>query len=105
MMFSAELAGWFYCAQENGFLGVLENSRKKHRKSTHPKELEARSGTKGQPRGPQAPPWRGRGWVAPSGRLGASPLLWCPTEALIYSLDGETPKQKSFFQSTSRSRR
>src|SRR4051812_31103152 len=50
-----------YCVQENGFLDVPENSQKITRKSTHPKEPEARSGTRGEPWGPQAPPWRGQG--------------------------------------------
>src|ERR1041385_2818938 len=58
-MFSAEMSVWFYCVQQNGFLGVSENSRKNHRKSTHPKDHCARSGARGQPGGPQAPCWRG----------------------------------------------
>src|SRR4051812_12158693 len=51
-MFLAELSVWFYCVQENGFLGVSENSRKNHKKSTHPKDHCARSGPRGQPGGP-----------------------------------------------------
>src|SRR4051812_44146018 len=33
------------------------------------------------------------------------PLLWCPTDAPIYSRDVKTPKQKLFSQFSSRSRR
>ena len=104
-MFSEELSVWFYCAQENGFLNVPENSQKITRKSTHPKDPEARSGTRGELWGPQAPSSAARGGVAPSGRLGCSPLLWCPTEAPIYPRDEKTPEQKSFPQFPSRIRR
>src|SRR4051812_22301780 len=62
-------------------------------------------GPEGSPGGPRRPPGTARGGAAPSGRLGASPLLWCPTDAPIYSRDGETPKQKSFSQFSSRSPR
>src|SRR4051812_20997597 len=88
-MFSAELSVWFYCVHENGFLGVSENSRKNHRKSTHAKDHCARSGARGQP----------------GGRLGGSTPLWCPTLTPIYSRGEKTPKQKSFSQFLSRSRR
>ena len=90
----------FYCAQENGFLGISENSTKNHRKSTHPKGHCARSGARGQPGGPQAPPL-----AASGGRLGGSFPLWCPTLARIYPRDEKTPEQKSFSQFPSRSRR
>src|ERR1041385_7907335 len=96
MLFSAELSVWFICAQENGFLDVPENSQKITRKSTHPKEPGARSGTRGSPGGPRRPPGAARGGTAPSGRLGSSPLLWCPTETPIYPRDEKTPEQKSF---------
>src|ERR1041385_5927742 len=105
MLFSAELPVWFYCAQENGFLDISENSQKNTRKSTHPKEPEAISGTRGQPRGAQAPPWRGQGWGRALWPPGGLPLLWCPTDAPIYSRDAKTPEQKSFSQFSSRSRR
>src|ERR1041385_6232598 len=62
-------------------------------------------GPEGSPGGPRRPPGVARGGAAPSGRLGASPLLWCPTEAPIYSRDGETPKQRPFSQFALRSRR
>src|ERR1041385_3855391 len=54
---------------------------------------------------PGAPPGAARGGAAPSGRLGAPPLLWCPTETPIYPRDEKTPEQKSFSQFPSRSRR
>src|SRR4051812_38323808 len=62
-------------------------------------------GQEGSPGGPRRPPGAARGGTAPSGRLGASPLLWCPTDAPIYSRDGKTPEEKSLFQFPSRSRR
>ena len=62
-------------------------------------------GPEGSQGGPRRPPSAARGGAVPSGRLGASPLLWFPTDAPIYSRDGGTPKQKSLFQNPSRSRR
>src|ERR1041385_2054991 len=62
-------------------------------------------GPEGSQGGPRRPSGAARGGVAPSSCLGASPLLWCPTDAPIYSRDAKTPKQKSFSQLTSRSRR
>src|SRR4051812_34105627 len=100
-MFSAELSIWFYCVQENGFLGVSENSRKNHRKSTHPKDQYTRSGARGQPRGPRrlagaAPPL-----AAPGGRLGGSSPLWCPTLPPIYSR-ARKPQNRSCFPNSRR---
>src|ERR1041385_3468348 len=80
-MFSAELSVWFYCVQENGFLGLSENSRKNHRKSTHPKDHCARSGARGQTGGPQAPCWRG---PTPGRAGGAS---WRPPPPLVPYFD------------------
>ena len=61
------------------------------------------------PEGAKSQKWDQRGALgspgAPSGRLGASPLLWCPTETPIYPRDEETPEHKSFSQFPSRSRR
>ena len=91
--------------QENGFLGVSENSKKNHRKSTHPKGHCARSGARGQPGGPRRPAGAAPPLAAPGGRLGGSSPLWCPTLARIYSRGEKTPEQKSFFQFPSRSRR
>src|SRR3954463_2869598 len=62
-------------------------------------------GPEGSPGGPRRPPGSARGGAAPSGRLGASPHLWCPTETPIYPRDEKTPEQKSFSQFPSRSRR
>ena len=56
-------------------------------------------------RGPQAPVGAAKGGVAPVGRLGDSPLPWCPTSTPIYSREAKNPKQKSLFQNPSRSRR
>src|ERR1041385_843765 len=103
-MFPAELPVWFICAQENGFLDVPENSQKITRKSTHRKKPGARSGTRGEPWGPQAPPWRGQGWGRALRPPGLLPPLWCPTDAPIYPRDEKTPEQKSFSQFPSRSR-
>src|SRR4051812_43033378 len=62
-------------------------------------------GAEGSQGGPRRPPGAARGGAAPSVRLEDSPILWCPTEAPIYSRDGETPKHKLFSQFMSRSRR
>src|SRR3954471_22749617 len=104
-MFSVELSVWFYCVQENGFLGVSENSRKNHGKSTHPTDQCARSGARGQPGGPRRPAGAFPLPAAPGGRLGGSSPLWCPTLTPIYSRGEKTPEQKSFSQFLSRSRR
>src|SRR4051812_47410672 len=104
-MFSAELSIWFYCVQENGFLGVSENSRKNHRKSTHPKDKYARSGARGQPGGPRRPAGAAPPLAVPGGRLGGSSPLCFPTSPPIYSLGEKTPEQKSFSQFSLRSRR
>src|ERR1041385_6524187 len=60
---------------------IFRRSRKfleNYQKSTHPKEPGARSGTRGETWGPQAPPWRGQGWgraLWPPGQLPAPPPL------------------------------
>src|SRR3954469_16411613 len=61
-------------------------------------------GPEGSPGGPRHPPGAARGGAAPSGRLGASPLLWFPTDAPIYSRDRKTPEEESLFQFPSWSR-
>src|SRR3954469_9468847 len=104
-MFSAELSIWFYCVQENGFLGVSGNSRKNHRKSTHPKDQYTKSGARGKPGGPRRPAGAAPPLAAPGGRLGESSPLWCPTLLPIYSRGKKTPEQKSFSQFSSRNRR
>src|ERR1041385_7827759 len=77
---------------------IPENPRTRRRK-------EPEVGPEGSPGGPRRPPGAARGGAAPSGRLGCSPLLWCPTETPIYPCDEKTPEQKSFSQFPSRSRR
>src|ERR1041385_1906222 len=99
MLFSAELPVWFICAQENGFLVVPENSQKITRKSTHPKEPGARSGTRGETWGPQAPPlaWPGvrprplAAWAAPPSSGALPRLLFIPVT--------RKPQNKSRFPS------
>src|SRR4051812_12431307 len=104
-MFLADLLVWFYCVQVYGFLGASENSRKIYRKSTYQKLPPVGSGARGRPRGAlcalrmRPPPWPRRG------RLGWSHTPWCLTWPPIFTRRGETPEQKPFLRSTSRSRR
>ena len=101
MMFSAELPVWFYCVQENGFLDVPENSQKIHAPEGARSQKWDQRGAKGAP----GAPWSGQGWGHALWPTGGLPLLWCPTDAPIYCHDAKTPEQKSFPQSSSRSRR
>ena len=68
------------------------------RKSTHPEEPNARSGTRGELWGPQAPPWRGQGWgraLRPPGLLPPSGAL--PT--LLFIPVTRKPQNRSRFPS------
>ena len=49
--------------------------------------------------------WCGLPLATPRGCVGGAHPLWCPTLAPIFTRDDETPKQKSFCEFSSRSRR
>ena len=103
--FSAELPVWFSCVREYGFLGVPKNSEKNYRKSTHPEGPWARIWARGGPPGPRCLGGASTPLAARGGRMGGSHTLWFSTLDPIFTLDGETPEQKSFSQFSSRSRR
>src|SRR3954467_7689857 len=101
-MFSAELPVLFSFVQVSGYLGTLEKSQKKNIKNQHFGSFRK---SKGGPQGSQEGSWRGPApgrATCPPGLVPRPPVpYFCP----IYSPDAETPKQKSLFQSTSRSHR
>ena len=95
MLFSAELPVWFYCVQENGFLGISENFGKIHRKSTHQKLPPARSGARGAPG-----TWlvRPHPWPRRLAAWGPPPSSGALLRPLFISVTGK-PRNRSRFSS------
>src|SRR4051812_33398300 len=85
--------------------GHLKKFPEKYQKIHAPEGARSQRGGQRAARGVGRPAGAAWGGAAPFGRLGNCPLPWCPTSSLIYSCDGETPKQKSLYQNPWRSRR
>ena len=95
----------FYFVQVSRYLGTLEKSQKIKYKISIPKGSRRPEEGHRAARGTQKGVWRG----PPPGRS-TEPPGWVPHPLVpylgpIFTLREETPEQKSFFQSTSRSRR
>src|SRR4051812_37932509 len=101
-LFSAELPVLFYFVQVSGYLGTLEKSQKIILKIS---VSEASVGPKGDHRAARRVPGAAQPLAAPPALLGGSHTPWCPRWTPIYSPVEETPKEKSLFRSTPRSRR
>ena len=95
----------FYFVHVSRYLGALEKSWKNILKisapeaSTRPKE--GHRAARGVPGALLVRP----PLAAPGGLMGWSHIPWCPTCPPILTLGEETPKHKSLFRSTPRSRR
>src|ERR1041385_4195919 len=104
-VFSRAASAVLYCA---GFW-IFRYARKIHKNQIKNQRSRSFDDAKGGPQGSQGAPRRVCGaaqpLVAPPALLGGSHTPWCPTLALFIPSARKLRKQKSLFQSTSRSRR